>query len=194
MKISTLCVAGNLLVSVAASATGTIPVIDLDFTRSAAETLKKRGIHDACIIAASNPKTFTYCLEGSSTLWKYQALDLEQQAAILNGEKPHSTDYGQITLVEADSAACQQDDLVPFVKPAISRGLALGLITLFLLIGLRYTFRAIMHFHYEPAAFSDPRLQRLTEPLPAHNSTVKALGAFGIAATVALVYFGYIGL
>ncbi|MHC8380230.1 hypothetical protein [Pseudomonas sp. LB3P14] len=32
MKISTLCVAGNLLVSVAASATGIIPVIDLDFT------------------------------------------------------------------------------------------------------------------------------------------------------------------
>ncbi len=57
--------------------------------RSATETLKKRGINDACIIAASYPKTFTYCREGSSTLWKYLALDLEQQAAILNREKRH---------------------------------------------------------------------------------------------------------
>ncbi|MHC8334274.1 hypothetical protein [Pseudomonas sp. LB3P25] len=142
MKISTLCVAGNLLVSFAAFATGTIPAIDLDFTRSAAETLKKRGINDACIVAASNPKTFTYCREGSSTLWKYQALDLEQQAAILNGEKQHLTDYGQITVAQVDSAACQQDNPMPFVKPAITRGLALGLITLFLLIGLRSTYRA----------------------------------------------------
>jgi hypothetical protein len=119
-----------------------IPVIDLDFTRSAAETLKKRGINDACIVAASNPKTFTYCREGSPTLWKYQALDLEQQAVILNDEKLLLTDNGQITVAEADSAACQQDNPAPLVKPAITRGLALGLITLFLLIGLRYTYRA----------------------------------------------------
>jgi hypothetical protein len=142
LKISTICVAGSLLVSVAASATGIIPALDLDFTRSAAETLKKRGINDACIIAASNPKTFTYCREGSPTLWKYQALDLEQQAAILNGEKRHLTDYGQITVAEVDSAACEQDNRVPLVKPAITRGLGLSLITLLLLIGLRYTYRA----------------------------------------------------
>lgn len=142
MKISTICVAGTLWVSVAASATGTIPVLDLDFTRSAAETLKKRGINDACIVAASNPKTFTYCREGSPTLWKYQALDLEQQSAILNGEKLHLTDNGQITVAEIDSAACQEYNPVPLVKPAITRGLGLGLITLLLLIGLRYTYRA----------------------------------------------------
>jgi hypothetical protein len=142
LNISIICVAGSLLVSVAASATGTIPVLDLDFTRSAAETLKKRGINDACIIAASNPKTFTYCREGSPTLWKYQALDLEQQAVILNDEKLHLTDNGQITVAEVDSAACQPDNPVPLVKPAITRGLGLGLITLFLLIGLRYTYRA----------------------------------------------------
>ena len=142
MKISTICVAGTLLVSVAASATGVIPVLDLDFTRSAAETLKKRGIEDACIIAASNPKTFTYCREGSPTLWKYQALDLEQQATILNREKRHLTDYGQITVVEDDSAACQQDNPVPLIKPTMTRGLGLGLITLLLLMGLRYTYRA----------------------------------------------------
>ncbi|MHC8350250.1 hypothetical protein ACYZT7_13085 [Pseudomonas sp. RT4P38] len=193
MKISTLCVAGILFVSVAASATGVVPVIELDFTRSAAETLKKRGINDACIVVASNPKAFTYCREGSSTLWKYQALDLEQQAAILSGENLHLTDYGQITVVEVDSAACQQDHPMPFVKPAITRGLAFGLITLFLLMGLRYTYRAIMHRHDEHAALSDPDLQRLTESLPAHNSTAKALGAFGTAASVALVYFGYTG-
>ena len=69
-------------------------------------------------------------------------MDLEQQAAILNGEKLHLTDYGQITVAEVDSAACQQDNPVPLVKPAITRGLAFGLITLFLLIGFRYTYRA----------------------------------------------------
>ncbi|MGZ7456873.1 hypothetical protein ACXPVS_08670 [Pseudomonas sp. Ma2-10] len=142
LKISTICVAGSLLVSVAVSATGVIPAFDLDFTRSATDTLKKRGINDACIIAASTPKTFTYCREGSPTLWKYQALDLEQQAAILNDEKRHLTDYGQITVAEADSAACEEDNPAPLVKPVITRGLALGLITLFLLIGCRYTYRA----------------------------------------------------
>lgn len=79
------------------------------------------------------------------------------------------------------------------VEPAITRGLAFGLITLFLLMGLRYTYRAIMLRHYEHAALSDPDLQRLSESLPAHNSTAKAFGALGIAASAALVYFGYIG-
>jgi hypothetical protein len=183
LKISALCATGSLLVSTAVSATGIIPVLDLDFTRPAVETLKKIGINDACIIAASNPAAFTYCREGSSTLWKYQALDLEQQASILKGEQRPSTDFGRITVVEVDSAACLEDTPAPLIKPAITRGLALGVILLFLLIGFRYTYRAIMPLRDDHAVLSDASLQRLTGYLPA-----KALGAFGIAAAVALVY------
>jgi hypothetical protein len=183
LKISALCATGSLLVSTAVSATGIIPVLDLDFTRPAVETLKKIGINDACIIAASNPAAFTYCREGSSTLWKYQALDLEQQASILKGEQRPSTDFGRITVVEVDSAACLEDTPAPLIKPAITRGLALGVILLFLLIGFRYTYRAIMPLRDDHAVLSDASLQRLTGYLPA-----KALGAFGIAAAVTLVY------
>ncbi|MGL6243561.1 hypothetical protein [Pseudomonas sp.] len=183
MKISTLCATGSLLVSTAASANGVIPVLDLDFTRSAAETLKKLGIEDACIVAASHPAAFTYCREGSSTLWKYQALDLEQQAAILKGEKQPSTDYGRITVVEVDSTACEEENPAPLVKPAITRGLALSLIVLCLLIGLRYTRRAILRQRHDYAVFSDLPMQRLTGLLPA-----KALVAFAVAAAVTVVY------
>lgn len=78
----------GLLVSVAVSANGVIPVLELDFTRSATETLKKIGISDACVIGASSPVAFTFCREGSSTLWKYQALDLEQMAAMQDESSP----------------------------------------------------------------------------------------------------------
>lgn len=167
----------------AASATGVVPVLDLDFTRPATETLKKLGINDACIITAPNPITFTYCREASSTLWKYQALDLEQQGSILKGEKMPSADYGRITVVEADSAACQQDKTPPLAKPAMPRGVALGVIVLFLLIGLRYTFRAIKREQHAPAIYANSPLQRLSETLP-----FKALAAFGLATSVTLVY------
>lgn len=183
MKISALCATGSLLVSTAAPATGIIPVLELDFTRPAVETLKKLGIDDACIVAASNPAAFTYCREGSSTLWKYQALDLEQQASILKGERQPATDYGRITVVEVDSAACLEDAPAPLIKPAITRGLALGAILLFLLIGFRYAYRAVMRRRYDHAVLSAPSLQRFPGFLPA-----KALGAFGIAAGVALAY------
>lgn len=183
MKISTLCATGSLLVSTAASATGIVPVLDLDFTRPATETLKKLGINDACIITAPNPITFTYCREGLPTLWKYQALDLEQEAAILKGEKMPSADYGRITVVEADSVACQIDKTPPSAKPATTRGVALGVIVVFLLIGLRFTFRAIKREQYAPADNAGSPPQRLSETL-----LIKALAALGVAAAVALIY------
>ncbi|CAI8893267.1 MULTISPECIES: hypothetical protein [Pseudomonas] len=191
LNTSAICLLSSLLVSVAASATGVNPVFDLDFTRSATETLKKLHINDACIIAISSPAAFTFCREGSSTLWKYQALDLEQQALIQIGQKRSSTDFQQITLVEVDSVACEQDHLVEWVKPTIRHGLVLGLITLFLLAGLRYTYRAIMHCCYDEAGFSKFGLQRLDESWSTHNSTVMALVAWGMAAAMAFVYFGF---
>ncbi|KJZ49769.1 MULTISPECIES: hypothetical protein [Pseudomonas] len=191
MNISAICLLSGLLVSVAASATRVNPVFDLDFTRSATETLKKLDINDASIVAISSPAAFTFCREGSSTLWKYQALDLEQQAVIQIGQKRSSADYQQITVVELDSVACEQDHLMPLVKPAIRHGLVLGLITLFLLAGLRYTYRAIMHCCYDQAGFSKPGLQRFGESRSMQNSTVMALLAWGVVAATAFVYFGF---
>jgi hypothetical protein len=194
LKKSIICFLGSLLISVTVCATGIIPVIDLDFTRSATETLKKLGINDACIIAASNPTAFTYCREGSSTLWQYQAFDLEQLRAIQGVKKLPSADDKRISVVEVNSVACQQDNFEPLVKPATTHWPAIGLIALLLLIGVRYTYRAIKHRHYHRTGFSDTRFQRLTESVPLHTSTTKALLAFVIAAVVAFVYFGYLGL
>jgi hypothetical protein len=191
LNISAICLLSSLLVSVAASASGVTPLFDLDFTRSATQTLKEMGINDACIIAVSSPATFTYCREGSSTLWQYQALDLEQQAVIQIGQKRSSVDYRRITVVEVESVACEQDHLAPLVKPAIRHGLVLGLITLFLLAGLRYTYRAIMHGCYDQAGFSKFGLQRLDESWSTQNSTVMALVAWGVVAATAFIYFGF---
>lgn len=193
MKTSTIGVVGSLLVSGAVCATGIAPVLDLDFTRTAIETLKKRGIDDACIVAASNPGTFTYCREGSSTLWQYQTLDLVQQARLLNEGTRASTDHGQITVAQADSAACDIEHPAPVAQLTPFAALVLSLASLFLLIGFRYTYLAIMHEGNQPVAYSDPRLQRLVSPLAAHPLTIKALGAFGVAAALALVYCGYLG-
>lgn len=191
LNISAICLLSSLLVAVAASATGVTSVFDLGFTRSATETLKKLDINDAFNIAVSSPAVFTFCRKGSSTLWKYQALDLEQQAAIQVGQKRSLTDYQRITVAQVDSVACKQDHLAPLVRPAIRRELVLGLITLFLLVGLLYTYRAIMHGRYDQGGFSKPGLQRLRDSRFAYNSTVMALAAWGIAVATAFVYFGF---
>ena len=193
MKTSTISVVGSLLVSGAVSATGIAPILDLDFTRTAIETLKKHGIDDACIIAAPHPGTFTYCREGSSTLWQYQTLDLVQQDRLLNEGTRASTEHGQITVVQDDSAACDIEHPVAKGETTTFAALVLSLASLFLLIGFRYTYLAIMQGRYQPAAYSDPRLQRLISPLTAHPSTIKALRSFGIAAALALVYCCYLG-
>lgn len=191
MNISTLCLLGSLLVSAGACANGIIPVLELDFTRAATETLKKHGINDACIIAAANPGAFTYCREGSATLWKYQALDLNQQATILSGTQSVSMNDGRITVAEDNSTACEADTAKPLVNPAITRGLALGLIALFLLLGLRYTYRATMDGFFARTLYSGTHMHRSTGSMHSNRYTTRALGAFAIAAAVAFIYFGY---
>ncbi|WPN28297.1 hypothetical protein QMK54_20985 [Pseudomonas sp. P5_109] len=191
MNISATCLLISLLASVTASALGAASVFDLDFTRSAKETLKKLDINDACIISVSNPAAFTFCRKGSSTLWKYQALDLEQQAAIQIGHKRSSTDYQRITIVQLNSVACEQEHLAALAKPAIRRGLVLGLITLFLLVSLGYTYRAIRYGYYDQAGHSKPDLQQSSEFQLPQNSTVMALVAWGMAAITAFIYFGF---
>ena len=123
MKASTFFVAGSVLFSMAASATGIIPVLDLDYTRSADQTLKKLNIHDGCIVDAPDPVTFTYCREGSRTLWKYQVLDLQQQAAIRTVTPQPQMDHGQISILELNSPACD-DEAGHEAKPARGRACA----------------------------------------------------------------------
>ncbi|WP_256578582.1 hypothetical protein [Pseudomonas sp. B28(2017)] len=192
MKTSTLCSMACLLVSAAVSANCVIPVLEMDFTRSAMETLKKIGINDACIISASSPAAFTYCREGSTTLWKYQALDLEQMAATRSDAQQPSTVYQPISVLEFWSAACEHENsLAAAKKPATTRWLILGLMAILLLTGLGYTWRAILQRRQTTTAYSQPHEQTSNE-LQATAHT-KALAAFGLAVAVAFIYFNYAG-
>ncbi|MGF6090107.1 hypothetical protein [Pseudomonas sp. 18173] len=192
MKISTLCAIAGLLVSVAVSANGVIPVLELDFTRSATETLKKIGINDACIIGAPSPAAFTYCREGSTTLWKYQALDLDQMAATYSNAQQPSTVYQPVSVLQFESAACEHENsLAAAKKPATTRWLILGLMAVSLLIGLGYTWRAILQRRKDPTAYSQPHEHAPSEFQA--TAQTKALAAFGLAVAVAFVYFKYTG-
>ncbi|WP_448107307.1 hypothetical protein [Pseudomonas azerbaijanoccidentalis] len=191
MNISTICFLGSLMVSAGAFANGVIPVLELDFTRSATETLKKSGINDACIIVAANPAGFTYCREGSATLWKYQALDLEQQETYLKSSSLTSLNQGRISIAEVDSPACAEELPPPLIDPVILRASAIGLIVLFILLGLRYTYQATMDGFFTRTVYSGTHLQRSTGSLHTSRATTKALGAFTLAAAVAFLYFGY---
>ncbi|MGH8386368.1 MAG: hypothetical protein ACRESJ_12855 [Pseudomonas sp.] len=191
MNTSTLCLLGGLLVSTGVVANGVIPVLELDFTRSATETLKKSGINDACIIVASNPSGFTYCREGSATLWRYQALDLEQDSSYLKGYPLVTTNEGRISIAEVDSPACKAEVPEPRIDPAILRASVLGLIVLLIFLGLRYTYRATMDGFFDRTVYSSTHVQRSAGSLRVFHSTTKALGAFILAGGVAFVYFGY---
>ena len=191
MKISTLCAMAGLLVSVAVCANGVIPVLELDFTRSATETLKKIGISDACVIGASSPVAFTFCREGSSTLWKYQALDLEQMAALQDAKQSPAA-YQPVSVVEFGSSACEHEgSLAATEKRATIRRLILGLIAMSLLIGLRYSYRAMRQRRQDPTAYAHP-LEQASSEFQA-SAQAKALAAFGLAVAVAVVYFNYTG-
>ena len=188
MKASAICFAGGVLFSVGASATGIIPVFDLDFTRSADQTLKQLNINDACIVAAPDPVAFTYCREGSTTLWKYQAADLEQQSAIHVGARQPQRALGQISVLEVNSAACLEE-MESDAKPAMICRALLSLVVLLLLVGLGYTYKVIRHHYDQRSALSDPFWQPPLEPVPpAHHAMAKALGSFAIAGLLAIVY------
>lgn len=194
MKTSTIGAMVSLTVSLGASASGTMPLFELDFSRSATETLKRLGIHDACIIQASTPVAFTFCREGSSTLYKYQDLDLAQLAAIKSDQMSPSTASLKISVVELNSPACLLEDSASAAKPSMARWLVLGLLALSVLLGLRYSYRLILARRSDPNGFSDSSLPPLDETLPRFNSSRKAVAAFGIAVAAAFVYFGFLGL
>jgi hypothetical protein len=187
LKASTIFVAGSVLFSLEASATGIIPVFDLDFTRSADQTLKKLNINDGCIVDAPTPITFTYCREGSTTLWKYQVLDLQQQSAIRTVTQQPLMGYGQISVLELNSAACEHETRGE-AKSAISCMAILSLVALFLLMGLRYTYMVFRQHNSDGSASSIPPWQPTTEHVPEHQVMTKALGAFVVAVVMMMVY------
>jgi len=85
LNISAALAVSRLLVLLTASATGIIPVFDLDFTRSATKNAAKTGHQQRLYSRRLKSRCVYFCREGSSMLWKYQALDLEQHAAIQIG-------------------------------------------------------------------------------------------------------------
>ncbi|WP_256352560.1 hypothetical protein [Pseudomonas sp. PDM31] len=195
MKNPAICTIGGLLLSMEAFATGIMPVFDMDFTRSATETLKKIGIHDACIIKAANPTAFTYCREGSTTLWQYQALDLEQLDKV-HGDAPQSSKaYLPISVKEVDSVACLDEHETSSAVQVMSHWFALVVFILSLLVGVHQTLRVIQHRRNNPTGFSPPHLHGTSPSLPGFDTlaTTKALAAFTLAVTVAIVYFSYTG-
>ena len=187
LKASTICVAGSFLFSVAANAAGNIPVFELDFTRSADQTLKKLNITDAFIVAAPDPITFTYCREGSTTLWKYQVANPAPPGAIHVGARQPQMETGQISILEIVSEACL-DDMEPDVRPVMTCRVILGLAVLFLLIGLQYTYQVIRQHYDRRAALSDPLWLPPTHPVPAHHAMAKALGALSFTVLLAIAY------
>lgn len=76
---------------------------------------------------------------------------------------------------------------IPVVDPTTVNWPLAALIAVLFLTGVRFTYRAIVHRHYDRTPFSDPQLQKAVESMPPHYSTAKALAAF--AAAIALLYF-----
>lgn len=60
-----------------------------------------------------------------------------------------------------------------------------------LLIGLRYSYRAMRQRRQAPTAYSQPLEQAASEFQA--SAQAKALAAFGLAVAVAVVYFNYTG-
>lgn len=76
---------------------------------------------------------------------------------------------------------------IPVVDPTTVNWPLATMITVLVLLGARYTYRAIVHRHYDRTPFTDPQMQKAAESMPPHYSTAKALAAF--AAAIALLYF-----
>lgn len=81
------------------------------------------------------------------------------------------------------------ENVHPVFAASITPYLGIGLIALFVLIGIRYTYRAFMFrfVFYKP--FTDQRIQAAVDTLPPHRSAAKALAAFAIAFALAWIYY-----
>lgn len=79
-------------------------------------------------------------------------------------------------------------DVQPIVDPAFTAYLAVGLIAVFLLIGLRFTYRAFLFRFVFNKPFHAPRLQAMADSIPAHRSMTKAIAAYTVAGLLAWLF------
>ena len=79
-----------------------------DFSKWANKELSKVGFTNARVVETGYPKNFTFCQEGSTTLWRYDVMSPVHLQAIAEGKiaKP-LTREDRTVAVEEDSAACK---------------------------------------------------------------------------------------
>lgn len=80
-------------------------------------------------------------------------------------------------------------EALPFLDPVMGEYVALALIAVFVLIGLRFSYRAFLYRFVFNEPFNDPRLQEMADSLPPHRSTTKALAAFVAAGFITWLAF-----
>jgi hypothetical protein len=81
------------------------------------------------------------------------------------------------------------NEVQPFLDPVVGRYIAQALIAVFVLIGLRFSYRAFMYRFIFNEPFSNPHLQKLADTLPPHRSATKALAAFAAAGFITWLTF-----
>ncbi|MGV8675541.1 hypothetical protein ACV356_20390 [Pseudomonas aeruginosa] len=79
-----------------------------DFSKWANNELSKVGFMNARVVETGYPKNFTFCQEGSTTLWRYDVMSPIHLRAIAEGKiaKP-LTRQERTVAVEENSAACK---------------------------------------------------------------------------------------
>ncbi|MBJ2214100.1 MULTISPECIES: hypothetical protein [Pseudomonas] len=81
------------------------------------------------------------------------------------------------------------NEVQPFIDPVMGRYIALALIAVFVLIGIRFSYRALLYRFVFNEPFSNPRIQKMAESLPPHRSTIKAVASFVVAGFITWLTF-----
>lgn len=82
-----------------------------------------------------------------------------------------------------------KDAVAPVIDPAFTVYLAAGLMAFFAVIGIRYTYRALMFRFVFNKPFNNPKFQEMAESMPPHRSTLKAVAAYSVALVIAWFFF-----
>lgn len=79
-----------------------------DFSKWAAKTLADAGITNARVIETHYPFDFTYCQQGSASLWRYDVMPSAQLEAVRQGKIAKPIDEASRRVeIEPNSNACQ---------------------------------------------------------------------------------------
>lgn len=81
------------------------------------------------------------------------------------------------------------DDVQPVFNPAITSYLAIAIISVVALIGLRFAWRAFLLRFVFNKPFNDPQLQEMADSMPPDRSGLKALAALAVAAFLTWLFF-----